>query len=164
MFVLQRYRNIAIYENVFLLKYRNIAIFNIYVGYMDKQEINNGLIERLEQLMEYKSLNQRSLSKEIGFSYSTLNKYCNKKSNTIDFELIYRLVSHFSDIDTNWLIQGTGEMLLTSEQPTDSSESDRLSKLIDTIAFQQDTINNLQRRIKELEAELIIANNERKIG
>lgn len=131
---------------------------------MDKQEINNGLIERLEQLMEYKSLNQRSLSKEIGFSYSTLNKYCNKKSNTIDFELIYRLASNFSDIDTNWLIQGTGEMLLTSEQPTASNESDRLSKLIDTIAFQQDTINNLQRKIKELEAELIIANNERKIG
>lgn len=131
---------------------------------MDKQEINNGLIERLEQLMEYKSLNQRSLSKEIGFSYSTLNKYCNKKSNTIDFELIYRLASHFSDIDTKWLIQGTGEMLLTSEQPTDSNESDRLSKLIDTIAFQQDTINNLQRKIKELEAELIIANNQRKIG
>lgn len=118
---------------------------------MDKQEINNGLIERLEQLMEYKSLNQRSLSKEIGFSYSTLNKYCNKKSNTIDFELIYRLASNFSDIDTNWLIQGTGEMLLTSEQPTASNENDRLSKLIDTIAFQQDTINNLQRRIKELE-------------
>lgn len=131
---------------------------------MDKQEINNGLIERLEQLMEYKSLNQRSLSKEIGFSYSTLNKYCNKKSNTIDFELIYRLVSHFSDIDTNWLIQGTGEMLLTSELPTDSSESDRLSKLIDTIAFQQDTINNLQRRIKELEAELIINNRQKNIG
>lgn len=129
---------------------------------MDKQEINNGLIERLEQLMEYKSLNQRSLSKEIGFSYSTLNKYCNKKSNTIDFELIYRLASNFSDIDTNWLIQGTGEMLLTSEQPT-SNESDRLIKLIDTIAFQQDTINNLQRRIKELEAELII-NNRQKIG
>lgn len=118
---------------------------------MDKQEINNGLIERLEQLMEYKSLNQRSLSKEIGFSYSTLNKYCNKKSNTIDFELIYRLASNFSDIDTNWLIQGTGEMLLTSEQQTASNESDRLSKLIDTIAFQQDTIKNLQARINELE-------------
>lgn len=116
---------------------------------MDKQEINNGLIERLEQLMEYKSLNQRSLSKEIGFSYSTLNKYCNKKSNTIDFELIYRLASNFSDIDTNWLIQGTGEMLLTSEQPTEAK--DRMNKLIDTIAFQQDTINNLHGRIKELE-------------
>lgn len=124
---------------------------------MDKQDINNAFIERLEQLMEYKSLNQRSLSKEIGFSYSTVNKYCNKKSNTIDFELIYRLISHYSDIDANWLIQGKGEMLQNNE-PTE----DRMNKLIDTITFQQDTIKNLQARIKELEAELII--NRQKIG
>lgn len=129
---------------------------------MDKQDINNGFVERLEHLMEYKSLNQRSLSKEIGFSYSTINKYCNKKSNTIDFELIYRLVSHFCDIDANWLIQGKGEMLLTSEQPTDTE--DRLNKLVDTITFQQDTIKNLQARIKELEAELIINNSQKNIG
>lgn len=124
---------------------------------MDKQDINNAFIERLEQLMEYKSLNQRSLSKEIGFSYSTVNKYCNKKSNTIDFELIYRLISHYSDIDANWLIQGKGEMLQNNEPA-----EDRMNKLIDTITFQQDTIKNLQARIKELEAELII--NKQKIG
>lgn len=124
---------------------------------MDKQDINNAFIERLEQLMEYKSLNQRSLSKEIGFSYSTVNKYCNKKSNTIDFELIYRLVSHYSDINANWLIQGKGEMLQNNEPA-----EDRMNKLIDTITFQQDTIKNLQARIKELEAELII--NRQKIG
>ncbi len=126
---------------------------------MDKQDINNAFIGRLELLMEYKSLNQRSLSKEIGFSYSTVNKYCNKKSNTIDFELIYRIVSHYSDINANWLVQGKGEMLQNNE-PTE----DRLNKLIDTITFQQDTIKNLQARIKELEAELIIANNQIKIG
>ena len=113
---------------------------------MDKQDINNAFIERLEQLMEYKSLNQRSLSKEIGFSYSTVNKYCNKKSNTIDFELIYRLVSHYSDINANWLIQGKGEMLQNNEPA-----EDRMNKLIDTITFQQDTIKNLQARINELE-------------
>lgn len=124
---------------------------------MDKQDINNAFIERLEQLMEYKSLNQHSLSKEIGFSYSTVNKYCNKKSNTIDFELIYRLVSQYSDIDANWLIQGKGEMLQNNE-PSEN----RMNKLIDTITFQQDTIKNLQARIKELEAELII--NKQKIG
>lgn len=124
---------------------------------MDKQDINNAFIERLEQLMEYKSLNQRSLSKEIGFSYSTVNKYCNKKSNTIDFELIYRLVSHYGDINANWLIQGKGEMLHNNEPA-----EDRMNKLIDTITFQQDTIKNLQARIKELEAELII--NRQKIG
>lgn len=124
---------------------------------MDKQDINNAFIERLEQLMEYKSLNQHSLSKEIGFSYSTVNKYCNKKSNTIDFELIYRLVSQYSDIDANWLIQGKGEILQNNE-PSEN----RMNKLIDTITFQQDTIKNLQARIKELEAELII--NKQKIG
>lgn len=31
LIVLQRYRNIAIYENIFIEKYRDIAIFNIYV-------------------------------------------------------------------------------------------------------------------------------------
>lgn len=126
---------------------------------MDKQDINNAFIERLEQLMEYKSLNQRSLSKEIGFSYSTVNKYCNKKSNTIDFELIYRLVSQYSDINANWLIQGKGEMLQNNEPA-----EDRMNKLIDTITFQQDTIKTLQARIKELEAELIISNNQKNIG
>lgn len=62
-------------------------------------------------------------------------------------------------------------MLLTSEQPTASNENDRLSKLIDTIAFQQDTINNLQRRINELETtnkrlevELTIFKNNKLIG
>ena len=74
------------------------------------------------------------------------------------------ILSTFPEISAEWLLRGKGEMLLTSEQPTVPNESDRLSKLIDTIAFQQDTINNLQRRIKELEAELIIANNQRKIG
>ena len=39
-----------------------------------------------------------------------------------------------------------------------------MNKLIDTITFQQDTIKNLQARIKELEAELIINNNQRNIG
>lgn len=126
---------------------------------MDKQEINNAFIERLEQLMKYKSLNQRSLSKEIGFSYSTVNKYCNKKSNTIDFELIYRLISHYSDISANWIIQGKGEMLQNNEP-----EEDRMNKFIDTITFQQDTIKTLQARIKELEAELIISNNQKNIG
>ncbi|WP_444339302.1 hypothetical protein [Phocaeicola plebeius] len=79
-------------------------------------------------------------------------------------ELINKTLSSFDNLSAEWLLRGNGEMLLTFEQPTASNENDRLSKLIDTIAFQQDTINNLQRRIKELEAELIIANNERKIG
>lgn len=119
---------------------------------MDKEAINAGLIERIELIMKHKELNQRSLSKEIGFSYSTLNKYCNKKSNTIDFELIYRLASHFCDINTSWMVLGEGNMLLDSENVNQQIE--RMERLVDTITMLQGVINDKDTRIRDLETEL----------
>lgn len=135
-----------------------------------KDEINNGFIDRIEQLMKYKSLTQRSLSMDIGFSYSTLNKYCNKKSNTIDFELVYRISSQYSDISTKWLIEGIGPML-TSDSNNESKNAERIERLVDTIATLQGTLNEqiknnqLQsEQIKKLTGELVMLKNESKIG
>lgn len=122
------------------------------------------ILERIKEFISIKGLTPRAFAIKIDFNYSTLNNYLTGRRSTIDLELVNKTLSSFENLSAEWLLRGKGEMLLTSEQPTSSNESDRLSKLIDTIAFQQDTINNLQRRIKELEAELIIANNERKIG
>lgn len=137
---------------------------------MEKEKINNGLIDRIEQLMKYKALNQRSLSIEIGFSYSTLNKYCNKKSNTIDLELIYRLTSHFGDISPKWLIEGVEPMLL-SEANNDSKNAERIEGLVDTIAALQKAINEQTKTIqmlsdenKRVKGELAMLKNERNIG
>lgn len=121
------------------------------------------LIERIKKIIDEKQLSARAFSQAIGFNYTTLNNYLTGRRSTIDSELITKVLISYDDISAEWLMRGKGEMLLTSEQPTDK-ESDRMSKLIDTIAFQQDTIKNLQARIKELEAELIIVNNQRKIG
>lgn len=135
---------------------------------MVKDEINNGFIDRIGQLMKYKSLTQRSLSMEIGFSYSTLNKYCNKKSNTIDFELAYRISSQYSDINTKWLIEGVGPMLV-SDLNNESKNIERIERLIDTIAILQGTINEQSRTIqilndenKKQKGELIMLKNELK--
>lgn len=122
------------------------------------------ILERIKEFISIKGLTPRAFAIKIDFNYSTLNNYLTGRRSTIDLELVNKTLSSFENLSAEWLLRGNGEMLLTSEQPTASNESDRLSKLIDTIAFQQDTINNLQRRIKELEAELIIANNQRKIG
>lgn len=123
------------------------------------------ILERIKEFISINGLTPRAFAIRIDFNYSTLNNYLTGRRTTIDLELINKTLSSFDNLSAEWLLRGNGEiMLLTSEQPTASNENDRLSKLIDTIAFQQDTINNLQRRIKELEAELIIANNERKIG
>lgn len=121
------------------------------------------LIERIKKIIDEKQLSARAFSQAIGFNYTTLNNYLTGRRSTIDSELIMKVLITYDDISAEWLMRGKGEMLLTSEQPTDK-ESDRMGKLIDTITFQQDTIKNLQARIKELEAELIIANNQRKIG
>ena len=137
---------------------------------MEKDDINNGLIERIEHLMKHKSLNQRSLSLEIGFSYSTLNKYCNKKSNKIDFELIYRITSHFSDISSKWLLDGTGPMLV-SEMDNDLKNAERITRLVDTITTLQGTINEqmktnllLTEELKKVKGELAMLKNERNVG
>lgn len=136
-----------------------MTIFNIYV-----ESTMTNILERIKEFISIKGLTPRAFAIKIDFNYSTLNNYLTGRRSTIDLELVNKTLSSFENLSAEWLLRGNGEMLLTSEQPTASNESDRLSKLIDTIAFQQDTINNLQRRIKELEAELIIANNQRKIG
>lgn len=135
-----------------------------------KEEINDGFIYRIELLMKYKSLTQRSLANEIGFSYSTLNKYCNKKSNTIDYELVYRISSQFSDINIKWLVEGVGQML-SEDLNGESKHLERMDRLVDTIATLQRTINEkdktiqlLEGKTKHIEAELAMIKNERKIG
>lgn len=120
------------------------------------------ILERIKEFISIKGLTPRAFAIKIDFNYSTLNNYLTGRRSTIDLELVNKTLSSFENLSAEWLLRGNGEMLLTSEQPTASNESDRLIKLIDTIAFQQDTINNLQRKIKELEAELII--NKQKIG
>lgn len=121
------------------------------------------MIERIKKIINHYGLSDRAFAIKCGIKQNTFSNQINGVRE-ISLQTINSILITFEKISAEWLLRGNGEMLLTSEQPTASNENDRLSKLIDTIAFQQDTINNLQRRIKELEAELIIANNERKIG
>lgn len=115
------------------------------------------VLERLKLFISESGLTPRAFAIKIDFNYSTLNNYLTGRRATIDLDLIDKTISSFENLSAEWLMRGKGEMLLASE-PTE----DRMNKLIDTITFQQDTIKNLQAKIKELEAELII--NKQKIG
>lgn len=120
------------------------------------------VLYRLKLFISTLEMTPRAFAIKIDFNYSTLNNYLTGRRTTIDLELISRTISSFENLSAEWLMRGKGEMLLTSEQPTGAE--DRMNKLIDTITFQQDTIKTLQARIKELEAELIISNNQKNIG
>lgn len=128
------------------------------------------MVERIKELIAYTGLSDRAFALKCGLKQNTFSRQLNGL-NEVSTQTALSILSTFPEISAEWLLRGNGEMLLTSEQPTASNENDRLSKLIDTIAFQQDTINNLQRRINELETtnkrlevELTIFKNNKLIG
>ena len=128
------------------------------------------MIERIKKIINHYGLSDRAFAIKCGIKQNTFSNQINGVRE-ISLQTINSILITFENISAEWLLRGNGEMLLTSEQPTASNENDRLSKLIDTIAFQQDTINNLQRRIKELETinkrlevELTIFKNNKLIG
>lgn len=108
------------------------------------------MIERIKKIINHYGLSDRAFAIKCGIKQNTFSNQINGVRE-ISLQTINSILITFENISAEWLLRGNGEMLLTSEQPTASSENDRLSKLIDTIAFQQDTINNLHGRIKELE-------------
>lgn len=108
------------------------------------------MVERIKELIAYTGLSDRAFALKCGLKQNTFSRQLNGL-NEVSTQTALSILSTFPEISAEWLLRGNGEMLLTSEQPTASNENDRLSKLIDTIAFQQDTINNLQARINELE-------------
>lgn len=93
-------------------------------------------------------LSDRAFALKCGIAQNTLSRQLSG-AREVSLTTISAVLENNPEISAEWLMRGKGEMLLTSEQPTEAK--DRMNKLIDTIAFQQDTINNLQRRIKELE-------------
>lgn len=120
------------------------------------------MIGRIKELIAHTGLSDRAFAIKCGLRQNTFSRQLNGQ-NEVSIQTILGILLTYADVSAEWLMRGKGEMFLTSEQPTDK-ESDRMGKLIDTITFQQDTIKNLQARIKELEAELIISNNQKNIG
>lgn len=123
--------------------------------------MEESICSRIREIINYYDISDRQFAIKIGVTQSVIGSMFQKQTEP-SAKVLKLILSSDERISAEWLMRGNGEMLLTSEQPTDTE--DRLNKLVDTITFQQDTIKNLQARIKELEAELIIANSQIKVG
>ena len=80
------------------------------------------------------------------------------------------ILGTFEDISTEWLLRGKGEMLISEAIKKDES-TERITRLVDTIATLQGTINEQMRtnqlltdENKKLKGELAMIKNERNIG
>ena len=56
------------------------------------------------------------------------------------------IIENIPDVSTEWLLRGTGEMMKGND-----AQDKRIENLIDVISMQQETIRNLQDKIKQLQ-------------
>lgn len=101
--------------------------------------------ERLKAVIAYSGLNDSAFARKIGVQQMTLWRQING-TRKISLETIMAVADAFPEIDANWLLRGNGSMLTNND-----AQEKRLDNLIDVISMQQETIKNLQEKIKQLQ-------------
>lgn len=101
--------------------------------------------ERLKAVIAYSGLNDSAFAKRIGMQQITLWRQLNDQRK-VSLETILAVTDTFPEIDANWLLRGNGSMLTNND-----AQEKRLDNLIDVISMQQETIKNLQEKIKQLQ-------------
>ena len=108
--------------------------------------------ERFQIFINYKGLSKRKFQESIGVS----NSYIQNISNGISAEILKRITKTYTELNTDWLLYGEGDMLKSQ-----SREMERINTLLDTITTLQEAINAksetiaiLNERIHQLENQL----------
>ena len=101
--------------------------------------------ERLKAVIAYSGLKDATFAKRIGMQQITLWRQLNDQRK-VSLETILAAADELPEIDANWLLRGSGSMLANND-----AQEKRIDNLIDVISMQQDTIKNLQEKIKSLQ-------------
>lgn len=125
------------------------------------------MISRIKEVIAYYKLTDRAFAIKCGIKQNTLSRQLNGVSE-ISVPTINAILDNYDDISAEWLLRGKGEMLISANQSKDEN-TERISRLVDTIATLQGTINEQAKTIKMLndenkkqKGELIMLKNELK--
>lgn len=129
---------------------------------MNEQSIN----ERIREIISLYRLSDRQFAIKIGVTQSVIGSMFQKGTEP-SAKVIKLTLSTFEDISAEWLLRGKGEMLLSNNQLKDEN-TERISRLVDTIATLQGTINEQAKtiqvyedKVRKLNGELTFLKNER---
>lgn len=126
------------------------------------------MINRIKEIIAYSGLSERAFAIKCGIKPTTINNQLIGKRE-VSLSTITAILSSFDEISSAWLLRGKGEMLISANQPKDEN-TERISRLVDTIATLQGTINEQSKTIQvyedkvhKLNGELTMLKNERNI-
>lgn len=126
------------------------------------------MISRIKEVIAYYKLTDRAFAIKCGIKQNTLSRQLNGVSE-ISVPTINAILDNYDDISAEWLLRGKGEMLISANQSKDEN-TERISRLVDTIATLQGTINEQSKtiqvyedKVRKLSGELTMLKNERNI-
>lgn len=124
---------------------------------------------RIREFINYLDITDSAFAKKIGVTQSVIASMFLRGTEP-SAKVISSILAVFDDISAEWLLRGKGEMLISANQSKDEN-TERISRLVDTIATLQGTINEqlktiqaLQEKERRLNGELAMLKNERKNG
>ena len=103
------------------------------------------MVNRISKLIESTGLNPTSFAAKIGVQQMTLWGQLNGKRK-LSLDTVLAILNSYPDLSAEWLLRGTGEMKKGNDE-----QGKRLDNLVDVISMQQETIRNLQDKIKQLQ-------------
>lgn len=103
------------------------------------------MVNRISKLIESTGLNPTSFAARIGVQQRTLWNQLNGQRK-LSLETVLAVLDSFPELSAEWLVRGTGSM-----NKGDEEQEKRIDNLIDVISMQQETIRNLQDKIKQLQ-------------
>lgn len=118
------------------------------------------MISRIKQLITRMGASTRAFALRCGLRQNTLSNQLNGMRE-LSLQTVAAILEMNPQVSAEWLMRGTGEMFNSEQQ--NSAETERINKLVDTIATLQeainaknDTIATLIEKIKQLETQLSI--------
>lgn len=122
---------------------------------------------RIREFINYLDITDSAFAKKIGVTQSVIASMFLRGTEP-SAKVISSILAVFDDISAEWLLRGKGEMLISANQSKDEN-TERISRLVDTIATLQGTINEQAKTIqmlndenKKQKGELIMLKNELK--
>lgn len=118
------------------------------------------LRKRLNMFMEKEGLSVNSLAKVINVQTRTLNNQI-KTETAIPATTLLEILFHYPDISAEWLLRGSGSMLLSEPQHETltgeiRNDSETIAALKETIAAQKIAIDALTDQVKVLKGDIVV--------
>ena len=116
----------------------------------------SGMIDRIKDIIKLSGLSDRAFALKCGINQPTLFNQL-KGIRAISLDTVISICKTFPEISRDWLLLGEGDMFKSQ-----SRETERINKLVDTIATLQESINAKSETIAILNDRIKQIENQRK--